>query len=45
LGRIFEDGLGVARDRAEAVHWYRLAAQQGDHYATTALRERLGVDE
>ena len=27
---MYEDGKGVARDYAEAVKWYRLAAEQGD---------------
>jgi TPR repeat protein len=29
LGRMFEDGLGVAQDRAEAIRWHRLAAAHG----------------
>ena len=30
LGRIYGVGLGVPRDDAEAIKWYRLAAEQGD---------------
>ena len=29
LGIMYENGLGVARDRAEAAKWYRRAAEQG----------------
>ena len=29
LGRMYEQGQGVRRDRVEAVRWYRLAAEQG----------------
>ena len=29
LGRMYENGRGVRRDRVEAVRWYRLAAAQG----------------
>jgi len=29
LGRMFEEGQGVAQDTAEAIRWYRLAAEQG----------------
>ena len=38
LGNVFEDGQGVAKDRAEAIRWYRLAAAQGNASATVALR-------
>ena len=30
LGGLYDGGLGVARDHARAVAWYRLAAEQGD---------------
>ena len=33
LGVIYETGLGVPRDAAEAARWYRLAAEQGDAWA------------
>jgi hypothetical protein len=44
LGRMFEQGKGVAQDRAEVItiRWYRLAAAQGVAEATAALR-RLGA--
>ena len=29
LGILYDDGLGVAQDVAEALKWYRLAADQG----------------
>jgi TPR repeat protein len=29
LGLMFEFGWGVAKDRAEAIRWCRLAAEQG----------------
>ena len=37
LGWMYENGRGVRRDRVEAVRWYRLAAEQGDADAETAL--------
>jgi glutamyl-tRNA synthetase len=30
LGRMYDNGYGVAQDYTEAVRWYRLAAEQGD---------------
>ena len=30
LGVMYEQGLGVAKDDAEAVRWFRKAAEQGD---------------
>jgi hypothetical protein len=30
LGLLYENGLGVARDDAEALRWYRRAAEAGD---------------
>ena len=33
LGRMYEDGLGIAQDYAEAVKWYRKAAEQGNAFA------------
>ncbi len=38
LGFMFEDGQGVAKDRAEAIRLYRLAAAQGQANATAALK-------
>jgi len=42
LGVMFENGEGVAQDRAEAIRWYRLAAAQGHSKASAALN-RLGA--
>jgi TPR repeat protein len=39
---MFENGRGVAKDDAEAVRLYRLAAAQGDADAIAALK-RLGA--
>jgi TPR repeat protein len=38
---MFEQGKGVAQDRAEVItiRWYRLAAAQGVAEATAALRQ------
>ena len=33
LGIMYYNGQGVPQDYAEAVKWYRLAADQGDAYA------------
>jgi hypothetical protein len=33
LGTMFDIGLGVPQDYAEAVKWYRLAAEQGAYMA------------
>jgi S1-C subfamily serine protease len=33
LGYLYDDGLGVAHDLAEAARWYRLAAEQNHTYA------------
>jgi len=38
LGNMFTNGQGVAQDREEAIRWYRLAAAQGNAFATAALR-------
>lgn len=37
-GTMFEYGLGIPKDRAESIRWYRLAAAQGVAYATASLR-------
>ncbi len=40
LGFMYRDGIGVPQDDAEAVRWYRLAADQGHAIA----QYHLGVD-
>jgi TPR repeat protein len=42
LGCMFDDGQGVAQDRAEAARWYRMAAAQGHAVAAESLR-RFGA--
>ena len=45
LGAMFENGIvsiGVAKDRAEAIRWYRLAAAQG-HPSTQYSLAGLGA--
>ncbi len=37
LGRMFENGMGVARDHQQAVFWYGKAAEQGHAEAQTNL--------
>ena len=37
LGTLYEDGLGVLLDYAEAVKWYRKSARQGDSRAQLRL--------
>src|SRR5205807_420797 len=37
LGFMYREGRGVPRDDAEAVRWYRKAAEQGDAMAQHAL--------
>ena len=39
LGRMYENGLRVSQDYAEAIRWYRLAAGQGNADA----QNRLGI--
>jgi TPR repeat protein len=41
LGRLYERGMGVAKDNAQAIRWYGLAAGQGNTDAENNLR-RLG---
>jgi TPR repeat protein len=38
LGRAYEAGEGVPRDDAEAVRWFRKAADQGDATGLSDLR-------
>jgi TPR repeat protein len=46
LGLIYNEGIGVERDEAEAVKWWKKAARQGDAEAQAALREAYaGVGE
>lgn len=37
MGELYKDGLGVKKDPAEAVRWYKLAADRGDPQAQFAL--------
>jgi TPR repeat protein len=37
LGAMYANGQGVPKDDAQAVKWYRLAADQGDASAQTSL--------
>lgn len=37
LGAAFEQGLGVARDLRQALHWYTMAAASGDSEAVAAV--------
>ncbi len=39
LGRLYEHGLGVGVDRAQAQYWYELAMAQGDESSRQALVE------
>ena len=36
---MYQNGLGVTQDDAEAVKWYRLAAEQGNTYAQNNLKK------
>ena len=40
---MYETGRAIPRDKAEAVAWYRKAAERGDKEAKAALK-RLGVE-
>lgn len=37
IGRCYENGDGVGKDEAEAVKWYRIAAEQGNARAMIEL--------
>lgn len=37
LGMMYDKGMGVAQDTAQALKWYQLAAQRGDAASQTAL--------
>ena len=39
VGVVYARGLGVAKDEAEAVKWYRKAADQGHPRAQRILRD------
>jgi hypothetical protein len=39
LGLLYENGLGVAKDGAQAAHWFRRAAEQDDRSAQAYLAE------
>ena len=39
LGKCYHEGKGVEKDMAEAVKWYRLAAEQDNTDAKEALKE------
>jgi hypothetical protein len=39
LGLLYENGLGVAKDGAQAAHWFRRAAEQDDRSAQAYLGE------
>jgi TPR repeat protein len=41
LGRLYANGIGVARDDIEAVRWYRMGASAGNLNATGALAMAL----
>ncbi len=49
LGRIYDDGEGVAKDEAEAIKWYRKAAEQGNAMAQVEIGNHYldgtGVEE
>jgi TPR repeat protein len=44
LGLMYDNGEAVSQDKAEAVRWYRMAAEQGNAKAQASLR-RLTGDE
>jgi TPR repeat protein len=39
IGEMYELGLGVKEDRAQAVHWYSIAANSGERWAVTAIKD------
>ena len=36
---MFQNGLGVSKNRAEAITWYRKAAEQGNEGAISQLKK------
>lgn len=43
VGRMYEDGYGVARDYTQAAKWYRMSAEQGNPQAQHALSVMYAV--
>ena len=43
LGLMYDEGLGVSQDYAEAARWFRLAAEQGDAGAQCQLRAMYAI--
>ncbi len=43
LGRVYENGIGVRKNKKTALSWYRKAADRGDEQAAEALK-RLKAD-
>ena len=39
VGKCYENGIGVKRNKQEAIKWYRKAAGQGNQYANRRLKE------
>ena len=44
LGHIYESGLGAEKDRAQAMAWYKKAADQGDYAAMVILDDMRTAD-
>ena len=44
LGHIYESGLNVEKDRAQAMEWYKKAADQGDYAAMVILDDMRTAD-
>ena len=45
LGLMYDEGKGVPQNYAEAIGWYRKAAEQGDAYAQHNLGNMYGTGE
>ena len=45
LGGCYYEGLGVEKDKAEAMKWFRLAADNGEEDAQEALEMLAQEDE
>ncbi len=41
LGNLYADGIGVKRDREEALYWYRRAYRRGDAVAASNIASLL----
>lgn len=37
LGYLYDEGLGIARSKSSALHWYRQACRLGDHCGATNI--------